>query len=182
MEDRNDSNIGNKNIRNLDYLEAFLLKAEPMSKISPSSCLQSSDLVQLRRYSCRYLTFGTLNFYLSGFILPLRSFSVGKQTHFPCLVPRVCTFPLSYTTNLDESGGGESRCARGVRHPPAPSSPRKRHLPAAPPAQMLVVEGRTLGEKRVTWREERKGQAGPRYHGWVPTQKIQRRTLQHLRL
>lgn len=61
-------------------------KSQYTSQFSPSSCLQSSGLVQLCRCSCRYLTFGSLNFYLYSFILPLPSFSVSKQTHFPCLV------------------------------------------------------------------------------------------------
>lgn len=88
VEDRNDNNINNKNLRNLDTaisskatLSSEARHSQYTSSISPPSCRQSSGLAQPCRCSCRYLTFGSLNFYLYTLILPLPRFSVSKQTH-----------------------------------------------------------------------------------------------------
>lgn len=131
VKDMNDINFRNKNIRNLNIAisrKAMLFsearESQYTSSISPSSCLQSSGLVQLCRCSCRYLTFGSLNFYLYSFILPLPSFSVSKQTHFPCLVFSHLYFhPLLHKKLGGEQEHGEClgllTCVQQIRDSPA---------------------------------------------------------------
>lgn len=120
VKNTNATHVRNKKIRNLNiprkamlFLKAdgaymhfrFLLQATCKSLAWSKPC----------RCSCRYLTFGSPNFYLYSFILTLPSFSVSKQTHFSCSVFSCLYFHPLLHNKLGTKAAQTAPGAPGVR-------------------------------------------------------------------